>query len=111
MSKLPIKLRNANSEDVSFVFNSWLKSYRNALACKNVPNEIYFNEHHKLIERLVKDNKVVVACSETDANELYGYIVAGQSEGIFVLHYIYVKHSFRNMGIGLLINGEVKDED
>jgi GNAT superfamily N-acetyltransferase len=103
MSNLPIRLRAATANDVSFIFNSWLKSYRNSLATKLIANEVYFNEHHKIIERLVKSCKVIVACSDKDPNQLYGYIVAGEQEGCFVLHYIYIKHSFRNMGIAKLL--------
>ena len=98
--ELPINLRTATAEDVPFIFNSWLKSYRNSHFCKLVVNEIYYNEHHKVIERLIKKSKVIVACNRDDENQLYGYIVADEVEGFFALHYIYVKHSFRNMGIG-----------
>lgn len=101
--QLPIKLRLATSEDVSFIFNSWLKSYRASSFAKGIANEVFFNEHHKVIENLVKTERVTVACSERDENQLYGYIVAGTIEGFFVLHYIYVKHSFRSMGIGTML--------
>jgi len=99
-NKLPIKIRLATQEDVSFIFNSWLKSYRSSPFARCIANEVYFNEHHKVIEQIIKDNKVIVACNEKDDNQLYGYIVAGNYEGFFILHYIYVKHSFRDMGIG-----------
>ncbi len=102
-TKLPIRLRTATQEDVSFIFNSWLKSYRQSNFARSIANEVYFNEHHKVIEDLVRTNKVTVACSESDSNQLYGYIVAGTHEGFFVLHYIYVKHSFRAMGIGSML--------
>jgi len=98
-NQLPIRLRAANSEDVSFIFNSWLKSFRNSFFAKSIANEIYFNSHHKVIEKLIKESKITVACSESDPNQLYGYICAGQVDNFFMLHYIYVKHSFRNMGI------------
>lgn len=98
--QLPISLRPATSEDVSFIFSSWLKSYRGSPFARNVANEIYFNEHHLLIEKLVRENEVIIACNNEDENQIYGYIVAGKTESIFTLHYIYVKHNFRSMGIG-----------
>lgn len=97
---LPIRLRPANQEDVPFIFNSWLKSYRNSLFARNITNTTYFTEHHKLIQRIVKKNQVIVACNDQDPSQVYGYICAGHIDGIFVLHYIYVKHSFRNLGVG-----------
>ena len=102
-NNLPINLRPATAKDVSFIFNSWLKSYRSSNFARNIANEVFFAEHHKVIEELVKTEQVTVACSTTDENELYGYIVAGYTQEIFTLHYIYVKHSFRSMGVGTML--------
>lgn len=100
INKLPIRFRAATQEDVGFIFNSWLKSYRNSNFSRFISNTIYFGEHHKLIEELVSQNKVIVACNTEDPNQLFGYICAGEVEGFFVCHYIYVKHTYRNMGLG-----------
>ena len=97
--QLPILLRPANKDDIGFLFNSWLKSYRNAKAVKEIPNEIYFSEHHKVIERILKNYDVVIACNEEDRSQIYGFICAGYTDSVFTLHYLYVKHTFRNMGI------------
>jgi ribosomal protein S18 acetylase RimI-like enzyme len=100
MSKLPIRFRQATSEDASFIFSSWLKSYRHSLFAKLITNTIYYEEHHKVIEALLKNCNVVIACNESDLSQIYGYAVSDKIDGILVIHYIYVKHSFRNMGLG-----------
>ena len=100
IKSLPIRFRAATQEDVSFIFNSWLKSYRNSLFSKNISNTIYYTEQHKLIERLISENKVIVACNTEDPNQLFGYICSGEVEGFYICHYVYVKHTYRNMGIG-----------
>jgi GNAT superfamily N-acetyltransferase len=60
---------------------------------------IYYTEHHKVVERLLRGCQVYVACNKDDDSELYGYICAENVDGIFVLHYIYVKHTYRMFGI------------
>jgi ribosomal protein S18 acetylase RimI-like enzyme len=95
-----VRLRQADQNDVPFIFNSWLKSYRDSSTAKLVSNTVFFSEHHKLIERIVKHNPVILAVNDADPTQIYGYICAGVTEGIFTLHYIYVKHNFRNLGIG-----------
>lgn len=101
MSKeLPILLRPANAEDVGFIFNAWLKSFRNSEFTKELPNEIYFSEHHKVIEDLLKRYDVIVAANQEDPTQIYGFICAGYTDNVFTLHYVYVKHTFRRMGIG-----------
>ena len=96
----PVKLRLATQDDVPFIFSSWLKSYRNSNTTRHIPNEIYYTNHHVVIEKIIAENKVLVACSESDDDQIFGYVVTGDYEGFFMIHYVYVKHSFRSMGIG-----------
>jgi ribosomal protein S18 acetylase RimI-like enzyme len=96
----PIRLRPSVEEDLPFIYNSWLKSYRFSHFGEKITNTIYFTDHHKVLENLIKHSKVIVACNPEDPSQVYGYIVGGAREGVFLLHFLYVKHTFRNMGIG-----------
>ena len=96
---LPISIREATPEDLSFIFSSWLKSFRSGLICKHVDNTIYFSEHHKVIERLLKRSTTVMACDPNDPATIYGYLCFDRVEGILVVHYAYVKQTFRGMGV------------
>jgi ribosomal protein S18 acetylase RimI-like enzyme len=96
----PIRLRPSVEEDLPFIYNSWLKSYRFSHFGEKITNTIYFTDHHKVLENLIKQSKVIVACNPEDPSQVYGYIVGGAREGVFLLHFLYVKHTFRNMGIG-----------
>lgn len=102
MSKIKplVRLRKAGQEDVGFIFNAWLKSFKVSLFAKNITNTIYFSEHHKVIERLLKQNETIIACNNEDPTQIYGFINAGHVDGILCVNYIYVKQSFRNLGIG-----------
>ena len=95
-----IRLRPMVEDDLAFIFNSWLKSYRFSHFGEKITNTIYFSDHHKVVENLIGTSKVVVACNQDDPTQVYGYIVGGKLDGISVLHFIYVKHTFRNMGVG-----------
>lgn len=102
-NKPSVRLRVANEEDIPFIFSSWLKSYKNSLFACRLPNTIYYTEHHKLIERILKVSDVIVACNNDDPSQVYGWACASKVDGIFCLHYLYVKHSFRNLGIGSIL--------
>jgi len=103
--KEQIRLRPANEEDIPFIFSAWLKSFRTSLFARNLTNSVYFTEHHKVIEKIVKNAHVIVACNDADPSQIYGWICAQEVDGIFCLHYIYVKHPFRKMGLAkMLIN-------
>lgn len=101
--KLPIRIRAATEEDTSFIFNSWLKSFRDSAFAKQITNTIYFAQQHKLIEDLLKSCQVFVACSASNPGELYGYICCEQVDGIYVFHYVYVKHTYRKLGIAKML--------
>ena len=76
-NNLPVRLRTLTEEDKPFIFNSWLKSYRFSHFGEKITNTIYFEDHHKIIENILKKAKVVVACNEEDPSQDYGYIVGG----------------------------------
>lgn len=108
---LAITFRSANKDDISFIFNSWLKSFRNSQFAKFIPNPTYFTEHHKVIEKLILNNLVLIACDPKDEKQIYGWVCAGLTEGIFTLHYIYVKHTYRKLGIAKAMLNEVRKDD
>jgi len=95
-----IRIRPAIEEDIPFIFSTWLKSFRDSFFAQNISTTIYYAEHHKVVERLLKSCSVFVACSDKDISQLYGYICAEEIDSILVVHYVYVKHSFRWLGIG-----------
>ena len=96
----PIRLRSSVKEDLPFIYNSWLKSYRFSHFGEKITNTIYFTDHHKVLENLIKQSEVLIACNGEDPSQVYGYVVGGDVDGISLLHFIYVKHTFRNMGVG-----------
>ena len=85
-----VRLRPIIEDDTAFIFNSWLKSYRFSHFGEKITNTIYFAEHHKVIERLIDNSKVLVACNPEEPSQVYGYIIGEEVDGIFVLHFIYV---------------------
>tara|TARA_R100000005_G_scaffold68197_1_gene36170 strand:- start:248 stop:709 length:462 start_codon:yes stop_codon:yes gene_type:complete len=98
--KESIRLRPLIDDDLPFLFSSWLKSYRSSHFAEKITNTIYFEDHHKIIERIIENSKVLVACNPSDPSQLYGYSVSGEEDEVLVVHFLYVKHTFRNMGIG-----------
>lgn len=106
-----IKIRKAISEDASFIFNSWLKSYRKSAFANIVCSTVYFSEHHKVIEKLLQSCDVYVACNVEDPSQLYGYVVSEKKDGVDIIHYVYVKHTFRKLGIAKTLYKRIRDNN
>ena len=98
-----VMIRKAVPADVSFLFSSWLKSYRDSKFGESITTTIYYTEHHKVVERLLKTCEVYVACNPKDQTELFGYICGERVENILVIHYAYVKHTYRQLGLGKML--------
>jgi len=83
--------------DESFIYSSWLKSFRDAPAVSGVSNTVYFKCHHDLVEAILNDPSVSthIACAPDDDSQIFGYIVGS----VGVCHWVYVKHPLRTVGI------------
>ncbi len=66
-------------------------------------NPVYFAAHHKLVEGLCKRATIVMASNDTDLGQIYGYLCCERIEGNMVIHFMYVKETFRKMGIGKML--------
>lgn len=106
---LPIKLRPVASTDVDFLISSWTKSYRQSYFAQKIPNEIYFTEHKKIIARRFQDSSALIAYHDRDEDQICGYIVyapAKHRTACLLVHYVYVKHPFRRLGVGKALLSE-----
>ena len=94
-------LRPLEKGDESFVYASWLKSYRDAPAMKNVRNSVYFKRQHDVIEYLFGKDLVtgIVACNPENRNEIYGYIIGEYRGSSVIVHWVYTKFSLRGFGV------------
>ena len=96
---IEIQYRPITEDDMSFILNSWLKSYRNSEFAKDLANPVYFENHSKIIQHLLAKSNVIIACNPEELTQIYGYSVFEQYESVTILHYIYVKFPYRKFGI------------
>ncbi len=99
MPALPIEIRRAKRSDIPFITSSWLKSNRHGYMVRSVPNNIYYYNHHKILEELLPRSVVLVACNAEDPDQILGWMCAEVVDTAMVIHYVYVKQSFRKFGI------------
>lgn len=97
-------IRTTKPEDYNFILSSWLQSYAKSL--HHTPNSIVYDNHRPLIETCLKDPRVetLVATSD-DSDQILGYLCHQGTR----MHYIYVKHVFRRMGVAKAIVAAAKN--
>lgn len=101
--KLNLRVRDMIEDDAAFVYSSLLKSHRYSRSTAGTQNEIYYANHHKLVENMIKSCKVLILCDQGDLGHIYGYGIAEEVQGIFTVHFIYVKQPYRGLGLAKLI--------
>lgn len=100
MSKVDIILRESEPKDMPFIYNSWLVSYYSGSGLdKTLNKDIYFSQHKLLIEKALRDGVICfVACLPDYENQILGWIAWDYKS--HSIHYVYVKHPYRRLGIG-----------
>lgn len=105
-----IEVRAATTADLDFVYATWLRSYRHASQfAKKISNTTYYTWHHRVVERILSREgaKLLIAHPKEDPELILGYICTEkQPDGMEVVHYCYVKKTFRQLGVAkALISG------
>jgi hypothetical protein len=101
------QLRPPKPEDLSFIYNSWLKSMRDGPAFANLTHTVFYKELHDRMEAVLKTTQVVIACAPGEDDIIYGYGLGEPIGDLLAIHYLYVKHSFRAFGIGKALEAEL----
>lgn len=98
-SRLPVAIRFSNGRDRPFILNSWVKSYKKRVVRDADDLEAYrayISGQNTLSSNLLSQSNSLVACHESDQDQIFGYIVYERPSTV---HYIYVKVPFRGLGI------------
>jgi len=111
MNEVEIFVRLANDTDIDFITSSWLNSFRDGYFNATVPNRVYYNQHHKVLERLVPSSTILVACNSERPQQIFGWLCFQVVDNVLILHYVYVKNMFREQGIAARLFNYVMEND
>lgn len=99
IDRLPIVVRDALPEDLNFIFNSWLVSYKHSRNNLNIAHPFYYQGQHKVCERILRQAHTLVLADKNINDNIFGYVIYEFVDGVYVLHYAYTKHTYRNLGL------------
>lgn len=98
MSDKQIEIRESYESDRNFIYSTWLRGiYFGNDWFHEIPSDIYYKNYQLVLDEILKRPKLTIsiACLADDKDVILGYIVYEQT----VIHYIFVKESWRKMGI------------
>lgn len=104
--QLDIVLRDGTPDDVAFIFSSWIKSYAASDVARSMDRRVYDAEQHDAIEAALARSRVIIACLASAPESIFGYAVV---ENDHTLHYVYVKQTYRRLGVARALLGALLD--
>lgn len=97
---LDVMLRPMRESDKPFIYKSWFLSYRE-VGGRGQRGRVYFEGQRKIIKNALRAGVQVVVWAG-DADTILGWICGDEK----VVHYVYVKHKFRGLGLAKLLIGD-----
>ncbi len=102
---MELHFRPALTTDLPLIYNSWLKEYY--YSTKYITATLFNKEYHKVIEYILSYSSVMILCNKDEIDHIIGYIVYTND----VIHWIYIKSSFRLMGLGRKLLQRIKQNN
>lgn len=93
-----LKKRPTRQSDNNFILSSWLQSYQRQF--RNVHIDVYFKHYRPMVEKILSVSRGVVMHPGDDDDHILGFCIYRFLSDTPVVSFIYVKHTYRNMGIG-----------
>ena len=95
MKMIPYMLREHTESDRNFILNSFLQSFREHSNHSYIPKSIYYKNQAEIIEFLLSTANCLVVCFPEAPEEIMGYIIYEQVVGNLVVHFAYIKTTYR----------------
>lgn len=88
------------NEDIAFILDTWMKSYRLSHFAKWMHDATYYTQHQNIVRACLTapTNTTIVVCDPEDEDMILGYCCHAANDPI--VYYIYIKRPFRGLGLG-----------
>lgn len=110
----PKQLRSPHPTDLPFILNSFTESYKDS-KYNPIYGMAYFYYFRLLLNKLISKSLITIICNPDDINQIYGYAIYQIKDDKLIIHWIYIKYTFRKLGLAkylynILLN-MVKDKE
>lgn len=95
-----ILIRDKQPSDHDFIFDAWLKNYQaTSYFAKRITKQTFMACHSLLIENILARPSTIGKIAGDADFTIYGFIVAEHIEQNPIVHYLYVRPEYRELGI------------
>lgn len=95
-----VTIRDPKPEDINFILSTMLKGlFYGSKFWAEVDQTSFFSNYEPFIKHLMLRSQIKIACLDDDQDVILGYSMANGN----TLHFLFVKKSYRKLGIGKLL--------
>ena len=106
-----VELRIAGDEDLNFIRHSWLRSLHSfGHGRTDITTKQFFSGHSKLVNKCLERSFCLLATPNNMENIIVGYVVWEPGSDTSLLHYVYTKSDYRNMGLASFLIETVRGD-
>ena len=91
-------IRAATSDDMNFIYSSWLSAIATSEK-RRTPKDIVYKNHRPIMERALAESSVLIACMDDYKDQILGWLCYDRD----ILHYLYIKQPFRKHGLANML--------
>lgn len=88
-----------DDNDTPLVFASWMRQIRKLPPFTSFGRD-EFQRHRGVVDRIVERCPPLLACDVSAPGVVYGFACAEMRGDLQILHFVYVRNTFRRLGIG-----------
>lgn len=93
MQTTKLKIRPPKPSDLNFIFASFSNSMkRESELGRSCRSSVFFTQFQKIIDRLLENAAIIIACSSEEENFIVGYLIYDEP---FTIHFTFVRPSCR----------------
>lgn len=108
---LAVRYEEANKGDLSFVYSSWLRSYRASREGQQITHDQrYYAMQHCLVEHLIGRGTVLVARPGDWDEGIVGWVCGEPTTEARIVHYVYVKKPYRKHGLARALTDRLSEQ-
>lgn len=107
----PTLLRGAGPADIPLIKDSWLNSFRHSYHVRGVDNQVYYQEHRRIVDELLLRGTTLVMCDATSPSVVFAWMTCEMLNNWMVIHFMFVKGAFQDWGLGTKLVEEVANKE
>lgn len=104
-----VLFREACEDDYGLIIQSWLLSYQQSAATRDISHDTYFAHQPQIIQSCIHSGNALILAPVDDPRVIMGFMVFSLEEEGLVIDWLGVKKTFRRMGICNFLMNNVLD--